>query len=94
VQQDGDVRGRQLEHRSDLFAGDLVQHPQGHDSALQLPQVIEAPDHERKLLRLRDQLVDRRRLGGEEGEGLITRIMWARDVVPATAIPRVIPHQN
>jgi hypothetical protein len=33
--------------------------------------VIEAADHERKILRLSYQLVDRQRLGGEKGEGLI-----------------------
>lgn len=88
------MRGRQSEHRSHVFAGDLVQHPQRHDRALQLPEVIEAPDHERKTLRLRYQLVDRQRLSGENGEGLIARIMRARDLVPATSIPRVVPHQN
>ncbi len=94
VQQDGDMRGRQSEHRSHVFAGDLVQHPQRKDRTLQRPEVIEAPEHERKILRLSDQLVDRRRLSGEKGEGLIARIMWARDHVPAASIPRVVPHQN
>jgi hypothetical protein len=94
VQQDGDMRGRQLEHRRHVFAGDLVQHPQRNDRTLQLPEVIEAPDHERKLLRLRDQLVDRLGLGGEKGEGLIARIMGARDRVPAASIPGVVSHQN
>jgi hypothetical protein len=88
------MRGRQSEHRSHVFAGDLVEHPQRNDRTLQLSEVIEAPDHEREILRLSDQLVDRQRLSGEKGEGLIARIMWARDLVPAAAIPRVIPHQN
>jgi hypothetical protein len=88
------MRGRQSEHRRHVFAGDLVQHPQRNDRTLQLAEVIEAPDHEGKILRLSDQLVDGRRLGGEKGEGLIARIMWARELVSATTIPRVVPHQN
>ena len=88
------MRGRQSEHRSHVFAGDLVQHPQRHDRTLQLPEVIEAPDHERKILRLSYQLVDGRRFSREKGEGLIARIMWARDLVPAASIPCVVPHQN
>jgi hypothetical protein len=94
VQQDGDMRGWQSEQCSHVFAGDLVQHPQRNDRTLQLPEVIEASDHERKILRLSDQLVDRRRLNGETGESLIARVMWARDLVPAASIPRVVPHQN
>jgi len=94
VQEDGDMRGRQSEHRRHVFAGDLVQHPQRNDRTLQLPEVIEAPDHERKLLRLSDQFVDRWRLSGEKGERFIARIMRARDLVPAAAIPCVVPHQN
>ena len=88
------MRGRQSEHRSHVFAGDLVQHPQRNDRTLQLPEVIEAPDHERKLLRLSYQPVDRQRLSGEKGEGLIARIMWARGLVSAASIPRVVPHQH
>jgi hypothetical protein len=88
------MRGRQFEHCRHVFAGDLVQHPQRNDRTLQLPEVIEAPDHERKILRLRDQLVGRQRLSGEKGEGFIARIMWARELVPAAAIPSVVPHQN
>jgi hypothetical protein len=94
VQQDGDMRGRQFEHRRHVFASDLVQHPQRNDCTLQLPEVIEAPDHERKILRLGDQLVDRQRVSSEKGEGFIARIMWARDLVPAASIPCVVPHQN
>jgi hypothetical protein len=94
VQQDGDMRGRQFEHRRHVFAGNLVQHPQRNDRTLQLPEMIEAPDHERKVLRLSDQLVDGRRLSGEKGEGFLTRLMWARDLVPAASIPCVIPDQN
>src|SRR5262249_6596889 len=75
-------------------AGDLVQHPQGDDGTLQLSEVIEAPDHERELLCLSDQLVDRRRLGGQKSEGLIARLVWARDLVPAASISRVVSHQN
>jgi hypothetical protein len=94
VQQDGDMRGRQSEHRSHVFAGDVVQHPQRYDGTLQLSEVIEASDHERKILRLSYQLVGRRRLSGEKGEGLIARIMRARDLVPAASVPRVVPHQH
>ena len=88
------MRGRQSEHRRHVFAGDLVQHPQRRDRPLQLPEVIEASDHERKILGLSDQLVDRRRISSEKGEGLTVRIVWARDLVPAASIPRVVPHQN
>jgi hypothetical protein len=88
------MRGRQFEHRRHVFAGDLVQHPQRNDRTLQLPEVIEAPDHERELLRLSDQLVDRRRLSGEKGESFIARIMRACDLVPPASIPCVVPHQN
>jgi hypothetical protein len=94
VQQDGDVRGRQAEHHRHVLAGDLVQHPQRHDRTLQLPEVIEAPDHERKVLRLSYQLVDRQRLGAEKGEGLIAGIVWARDLMPAASIPRVVSRQD
>ncbi len=88
------MRGRQSEHRPHVFAGDLVQHPQRNDRALQLPEVIEAPDHERKVLRLNDQLVDRLGVSREEGEGFIAGIMWARDLMLPASIPCVIPHQN
>jgi hypothetical protein len=88
------MRGRQSEHRRHVFASDLVQHPQRNDRTLQLPEVIEAPDHQRKILRLSYQLVDRQCLSGENGEGLIVRIMWSRDLVPTASIPRVVPHQN
>jgi hypothetical protein len=37
--------------------------------------MIEAPDHERKVLSLSDQLVDGRCLSGEQGEGITARIM-------------------
>jgi hypothetical protein len=67
VQQDRDVRGKQSEHRSHVLAGDLVQHPQRNDRTLQLPEVIEAPDHEGEILRLSYQLVERQLLGGEKG---------------------------
>jgi hypothetical protein len=93
MQQNGDVRGRQAEHHRYVFAGDHVQHPQRHDRTLQLPEVIEAPDHERKVLRLY-QPVDRQRLGAEKGEGLIARIVWARDLVPAASIPRVVSGED
>ena len=88
------MRGRQSEHRSHVFAGDLVQHPQRNDRTLQLPEVIEATDHESKLLRLSYQLVGRQRLSREQGESFITRIVRARDLVPAASIPCVVPHQN
>ena len=88
------MRGRQSEHLGHVFAGDVVQHSQRYDRTLQLPEVIEAPDHERKILRLSYQLVDRQRLAGEKGEGLIARIMWTSDLVPAASIPRVVPHQR
>jgi hypothetical protein len=94
VKQDGDMRGRQSEHFSDVFAGDLVQHPQRNDRTLHLPEGIEAPNHEREILRLGYQLVDRLRVSGEEGEGLVARIMGVRDRVPAASIPRVVPHQS
>jgi hypothetical protein len=94
VQQDGDVRGWQFEHRRHVLARNFVQHPQRNDRPLQLPEVIEAPHHERKVLRLRDQLVDGQRLGGENVEGLIARIMGARDRVSAASIPRVVSNQN
>src|SRR5215831_14165522 len=81
VQQDGDMRGRQSEHRRHVFAGGLVQDPQRNDGTLELPEVIDAPDHEREILRLSYQLVDRWRLSAEKGEGLISRIMWARQLV-------------
>jgi len=81
MQQDGDMRGRQFEHRRHVFAADLVEHPERHDRTLHLSEVIEAPDHERVLLRLRDQLVDRLGIGREKGEGFIARIVWARDLV-------------
>jgi hypothetical protein len=57
-----------------IGAPSTVKHPRRRDRTLQLPEVIEAPDHERKTLRLRDQLVDRQRFSGENGEGLIARI--------------------
>ena len=88
------MRGRQPEHRRHILAGDLVQHPQRHDGTLELSEVIETPDHERKVLRLRDQLVGRRRLGGKKRDSLIARIMGARELVPAAPIPRVVAHQN
>ena len=88
------MRGRKFEHRRHVFAGDLVQHPQRNDRTLQLPEVIEASDHERKVLRLRDQLVDRLRVSSEKGKSFIARIMWARDLVPAASISCVVPHQN
>ena len=56
--------------------------------------VIEAPDHERTIRRLSDQRVDGHRLSGENGEGVIARIMWARDLVPAAPLPRVVPYQH
>jgi len=88
------MRGRQSEHRRHVFAGDLVQHPQRNDRTLQLPEMIEASDHECKILRLGDQLVDGRRLSAEKGEGLIARIMWASNRVPAASVARMVPHQN
>jgi hypothetical protein len=94
VQQDGDMRGRQPEHRRHVFARDLVQHPQGDDRTLQLPEGFEAPDHEREVLRLRNQLVRGRILGGEIGERLVARRVRARDRVPAASIARVVPHQS
>ncbi len=90
------MRGRQFEHRRHVFAGDLVQHPQRNDRTLQLPEVIEAPDHERKTLRLSYQLVDRQRLSGEKDEGLIVCIMWARELVsaePVAALIRLAGHK-
>jgi hypothetical protein len=84
------MRGRQFERRRHVFAGDLVQHPQSHHRALQLPESFEAADHERKVLRLSDQIVGGKLLCGDLGEGLIARLMRARDLVPAAPIPRVV----
>ena len=94
VQQDGDMGGRQSEHRSHVFTGGLVEHPQGNDRTLQLPEMIQASDHERKTLSLDDQFVDRLYVSGEKGKGLVAGIMWACDLVPAASIPRVVANQN
>ena len=81
------MRRRQSEHRAHVFTGHLVQHPQGDDGTLQLAEVIDAPGHERKILGLSYQLVGRRRPVSEKGDALIARIVWARNRVPAAAVP-------
>ena len=88
------MRRGQSKHPRHVFAGDFLQHAQRHDRALQLPQMIEAPDHERVLLRLGDQLVDRQRVLGQQSQGLVARFVRSGDIMPAAPIARVIPRED
>jgi hypothetical protein len=64
------MRGRQSEHPRHVLRRRFPSSIRSDTTAtLQLPQMIEAPDHEREVLRLSDQLVDRQRVRGEQPRG-------------------------